>query len=75
MTGSAQAEAVGQLVEARTGAAADAALAGLDGGLASTVSSVRAAVIQVPPCRACASYIAQVNVPMWLVCDGIVTAS
>lgn len=42
-----QAEAVGQLVEARTGAAADAALAGLTGGLASTIAAVRAAIIEV----------------------------
>jgi hypothetical protein len=40
-----QAEAVSQLVNARTAAAADAALAGLSGGLGSCVASVRAAVI------------------------------
>jgi GTP-binding protein TrmE N-terminus len=49
-----QAEAVSQLVNARTAAAADAALAGLSGGLGSCVASVRAAVISVlvstPPC-------------------------
>ena len=50
---------MGQLVEARTGAAADAALAGLGGGLASTVSSVRAAVIQVRFCRAFVSHVAR----------------
>lgn len=42
-----QAEAVSQLVNARTAAAADAALAGLSGGLGSCVSTVRAAVIDV----------------------------
>lgn len=42
-----QAEAVSQLVNARTAAAADAALAGLSGGLGSCVASVRAAVIDI----------------------------
>lgn len=42
-----QAEAVSQLVNARTAAAADAALAGLSGGLALCVASVRAAAIDL----------------------------
>lgn len=42
-----QAEAVGQLITARTSAAADAALAGLSGGLAEVVSQARAEIIQV----------------------------
>lgn len=42
-----QAEAVSQLVNARTAAAADAALAGLSGGLASCVASVRAAAVDL----------------------------
>ncbi len=42
-----QAEAVSQLVEARTGAAADAALAGLSGGLAACVAAMRADAIDL----------------------------
>ena len=42
-----QAEAVSQLVEARTAAAADAALAGLSGGLAACVASLRADAIDL----------------------------
>ena len=39
-----QAESVAQLVDARTGAAADSALAGLSGGLAEAIASLRTEV-------------------------------
>ena len=42
-----QAESVAQLVEARTGAAADSALAGLSGGLAAVISRLRGEAIDM----------------------------
>ena len=42
-----QAESVAELVSARTGAAADSALAGLSGGLAETITAFRAEVIDL----------------------------
>ena len=38
---------MGQLIEARTATAADSALAGLSGGLASTVAAARADTIEL----------------------------